>query len=250
MAFVESFASWSWCRFGCPHKRVCKLVSKKNSTYFFREHTRKFLVFPNNSSKEHFVCRSSQSTEDQPCNKQEEVTEKVIREVTEVVDCVNIHVRLASLGGRRRKISGGLKIETSVHRVWNVMTEYEKLPEILPNILEARVTVDEKGRKMIEQLILLSKTLRIQSRIIVTVQEEHLKTLRFTKYRSRDFEEFDGVYYFNENNDGSCQMNYNLVATPNPLFPVAIVERKIMKEVPKMLSNIRDIALRGEQTHK
>ncbi|GJQ08857.1 hypothetical protein GpartN1_g648.t1 [Galdieria partita] len=171
------------------------------------------------------------------------VEEKLIREVTEVFCGVDINVRLSSLGGRKRRISGGLDIEAPVKRVWEIMTDYEKLPDILPNIVESRVIQDAVGDKQVEQVILLSRTFNIRSRIVVKVVEDYMKALRFLKLKSRDFEEFDGNYRFSEIENGYCRMEYSLDASPNLFFPISLVEKKILKEVPQLLANIREVAL-------
>lgn len=193
-------------------------------------------------SKWLFASAESESTVNQCVSE-----EKIVKEVTEVISGVDINVRLTSLGGRRRRISGGLDIEAPVKRVWEVMTDYEKLPEILPNIVESRIISDTGGDKQVEQVILLSRTFNIRSRIVVQVIEDYLKALRFLKMQSRDFEEFDGTYRFSEIESGHCRMEYSLVALPNVFFPVSLVERKILKEVPKLLSNIREVAIYGKK---
>lgn len=131
------------------------------------------------------------------------------------------------------------------------MTDYERLPDIIPNIVECRVISDQVGNKQIEQVILLSRTFNIRSRILVKVFEDYLKSLRFLKMQSRDFEEFDGNYRFSEIETGCCRMEYSLDASPNLLFPMSLVERKILKEVPQLLANIRQVALDDNATvHK
>ncbi|GJD07158.1 hypothetical protein Gasu2_15350 [Galdieria sulphuraria] len=137
-------------------------------------------------SKRLTACTESRSEKSQCITE-----EKLIREVTEVISGIDIKVRLTSLGGRKRRISGGLDIEAPVKRVWDIMTDYEKLPDILPNIVESRVIHDTVGNKQVEQVILLSRTFNIRSRILVEVLEDYMKALRFLKIQSRDFEEFD-----------------------------------------------------------
>lgn len=114
----------------------------------------------------------------------------------------------------------------------------------MPNILSSTVQ-KVNGILYLEQVGLLSKTLGLRSRMVVSVHEnESCYRIRFHRVEGRDFVQFDAVWWL-EQADHGVNLRYELIAKPFALFPMALVERKMYKEMPIMLAAVREEALVG-----
>lgn len=157
---------------------------------------------------------------------------------------VLVSLKAEDLGGRRRRISGVLHVEASVSRLWKVLTAYDKMQSFMPNILQSSSQI-RAGVLYLDQIGLISRKLALKSRMLLRVTEDAIdSTITFSRVEGRDFTEFEGVYFV-KNVDDQVFVGYELVAKPFPLFPMWLVERKIVKEVPKMLASIREEAIAG-----
>ncbi|EKX47332.1 hypothetical protein GUITHDRAFT_137515 [Guillardia theta CCMP2712] len=164
--------------------------------------------------------------------------ELILKEVKNV-DGVDINIKLEGLGGSRRRISGGLFIEAPPRAIWDVLTNYNNLHEYIPNIAESGAILQPNGRVRIEQVGVISPTLRITTRIVLEVTEEPFQRLKFSKVESREFIEFEGIYSITSCKDGRAYLEYSVEALPLPILPIQLVQGKIKKEVPPMLAAVR-----------
>lgn len=159
-----------------------------------------------------------------------------------------ILLRLEDLGGRRRRISGGIDIPVAPERVWEVLTQYDSMSDYMPNIVSSVTRTSPDGGVLLDQMGIISRKLGLRSRILMRVKEAMGESITFTKVEGRDFSEFEGKYVIEEceGRGDRTRLKYELTAIPMPLFPVALVERKIIKEVPGMLESVREESMQGK----
>ena len=69
-------------------------------------------------------------------------------------------------------------------------------------VLVAGAILQPNGRVRIEQVGVISPTLRITTRIVLEVTEEPFQRLKFSKVESREFIEFEGIYSITSCKDG------------------------------------------------
>jgi hypothetical protein len=171
-------------------------------------------------------------------------TVRVIRDDLVTVEDADVTLRVEDMGGRRRRISGGIDIDAPVSRVWHVLTQYTLMDKYMPNITQS--LLDVKGGEMyLDQIGLISRKLGLKTRMVMRVTESPNDLLAFSRVSGRDFSEFEGRYFFSAISDSQMRLDYEVVAVPMPFFPVALVERKIVKEVPGMLASVRGEAIYG-----
>ncbi|KAI0560911.1 cyclase dehydrase family [Gracilaria domingensis] len=157
---------------------------------------------------------------------------------------VLVAIKAENIGGRRRRISGTVQVETPMDRVWKVITAYDKIHLYMPNILSSN-TKKRGGSLYLDQTGVISRKLALTSRMLLRVSEDFAqKSITFSRVEGRDFPEFEGRYFLREGRD-HVVVEYDLVALPFPFFPMWMVERKTLKEVPKMLAAIREEAILG-----
>eukprot|EP00277_Geminigera_cryophila_P006063 CAMPEP_0179411300 /NCGR_PEP_ID=MMETSP0799-20121207/3821_1 /TAXON_ID=46947 /ORGANISM="Geminigera cryophila, Strain CCMP2564" /LENGTH=291 /DNA_ID=CAMNT_0021183355 /DNA_START=85 /DNA_END=959 /DNA_ORIENTATION=+ len=121
-------------------------------------------------------------------------TELILDEI-KTTDGVDVAMKLESLGGSKRRISGGILIEAPVRAVWDVLTDYNRLQEYIPNIADSRTIRQPNGRLYLEQVGVVSKRIGLTSRILLDVEEFPYSKLTFTRVESREFLEFMGDIY-------------------------------------------------------
>lgn len=157
---------------------------------------------------------------------------------------VKVSLRAESLGRRRRRVVGGVDIAATPARVWRVLTSYDRIERYMPNIVSSTVEARD-GVVYLDQVGIISNKLGLRSRMLVQVHErEEDRFISFSRVEGRDFSEFVGSYSVSEV-EGGVRLDYELVAMPFPLFPMYLVERKVFKEIPRMLASIREEAILG-----
>jgi hypothetical protein len=174
---------------------------------------------------------------------------RVVQDRSIVVGDATVQLTVEDLGGRRRRISGGVDVEAPLARVWHVLTQYALMDRYMPNITRSKLCAGSDGALLLDQVGVISRKLGLKSRMLMRVAEDldaDVPSITFSRVEGRDFSEFEGRYLFRRLDGGTrTRLDYELYAVPMPLFPVALVERKIVKEVPAMLASVRDQALFG-----
>jgi hypothetical protein len=169
---------------------------------------------------------------------------RIIRDTLVVVEDADVTLRVEDLGGRRRRISGGIDIDASVARVWHVLTQYGLMDKYMPNVVQSLTDV-KNGQLYVDQVGLISRKLGLKTRMVMRVTETPSDLIAFSRVSGRDFSEFEGRYMFKPVSEFQMRLDYEVVAVPMPFFPVALVEGKIVKEVPGMLASVRGEAMYG-----
>lgn len=114
----------------------------------------------------------------------------------------------------------------------------------MPNIVSSSTQTARDGTVLLDQVGIISRKLGLKSRMLMSVAEDDGVSIGFSKVEGRDFTEFEGKYFVKREGDDT-RLEYELTAVPMPLFPVALVERKIIKEVPRMLESVREESMQG-----
>ncbi|KAJ1637620.1 hypothetical protein T492DRAFT_951061 [Pavlovales sp. CCMP2436] len=140
------------------------------------------------------------------------------------------------------KSTGSVSIEAPVEIVWNLVTDYERHPEFIPNILASKV--ERVGNQVVlNQRGLLSNKLKLRCDMRLEVTERRLVELKLQRISGHGFMDFRARYQFNALPDGNCRLAYEVQAMPCPIFPMPLVANKVRKEVPRMLSALRAKAI-------
>lgn len=156
---------------------------------------------------------------------------------------VGVYLKAEDLGGRKRRISGSVDVPVDVNRVWRVITSYDRMQSFMPNIVSSVVHKRPTGL-FLEQVGVISRKLMLRTRVLLQVEEDlSNRTVWFTRVEGRDFTYFVGKYVLEPLDKDSVRLRYQVTAVPFPLYPMSMVEGKVLREVPKMLAAIRDEAV-------
>lgn len=143
----------------------------------------------------------------------------------------------------KRRVSGGLLVNAPPEAIWQTITNYESLPDVVPNILSN--SVDRRGEAaLIRQTQLISRRLNLVTEMTLeAVESPQAWELALRRVSGHGFLEFEASYKLAPRPDGGTYLSYSVNVMPCPIFPMPLVEQKIRKEVPKMLVAVRDAAL-------
>ena len=158
---------------------------------------------------------------------------EVLREGATSVDFL-----LETQGLAKRRVSGGVLVPAAPDAVWSVLTDYEAMPEVIPNILSNDVT-RQNNRVTIQQESLLSTRLQLKVDMqLEAIEHRDRMQLQLSRLSGHGFLEFEATYTLQPRADGSTYLAYEVTLVPCPIFPLPLVERKMRKEVPKMLAAV------------
>merc|ERR1712232_186985 len=98
---------------------------------------------------------------------------------------------------------------------------------------------DESGDAIVEQVSLLSRTMNLRTQMrLRAIEDDSQRQLLLRRVSGHGFLEFEGRYSLVPLVDSKTQLSYAVELVPCPIFPLPLVERKIRKEVPKMLAAV------------
>ena len=144
----------------------------------------------------------------------------------------------------KRRVSGGVLVRAPPAAVWSVITDYEAMPDVVPNILSNVVNRDAtSGRVTIEQESQLSSRMNlVVSMGLEAIEARDRWTLQLRRVGGHGFLEFEARYVLQPRGDGTTYLSYEVELVPCPIFPLPLVERKIRKECPKMLHAVARVS--------
>ena len=161
-------------------------------------------------------------------------------------DGVAVDFQIETLHLTKRRVSGSV-LRRTPPAIWDVITNYEAMPDLIPNILSNVVDRDARtGRVTIEQESLLSSRMNlVGSMSLEAGAKRERQTLELRRIGGHGFLEFEAKYGLQPRGDGSTYLSYEVELVPCPIFPLPLVERNLRKEVPRMLARVGAAAHRS-----
>lgn len=141
------------------------------------------------------------------------------------------------------KIKSRILINTGRRNVWRVLTDYDRLTEFVPNLVESLHTLDEDGNHRVRQQLdvnvpIFKRTIKQE----ITVKEEiHSELLTF-KATKGDMKIFEGNWLL-EGNDKESTLTYNCSIKPAFYAPLWIFKIVYKDEVIASLKAIHNRSL-------
>ncbi|KAG6557986.1 hypothetical protein Mapa_000165 [Marchantia paleacea] len=153
-----------------------------------------------------------------------------------------VDVEVEVVSWRERHIKANVCVEASDQMVWNVLTDYERLAEFIPNLARSeRIRSPQPGRVwLLQQGVQSSMYWHIEARVVLDLEELPLepdgKELRFSMVDG-DFKRYEGRWYLRPGpRPGTTMLFYEVSVTPKLFFPAPFVERIIRADLPVNLS--------------
>ncbi|MED6210690.1 hypothetical protein PIB30_066514 [Stylosanthes scabra] len=157
-----------------------------------------------------------------------------------------VHLRrfdgLLENGGVHRCVVASITVKAPVCEVWNVLTAYEKLPEIIPNLAISKILSRDNNKVRILQegckgLLYIA----LHARVVLDLCENLEQEISFEQVEG-DFDSFRGKWIFEQLGNHHTLLKYSVEIKmhKDTFLSEAIMEEVIFEDLPSNLSAIRD----------
>ncbi|KAK9813756.1 hypothetical protein WJX73_007148 [Symbiochloris irregularis] len=153
---------------------------------------------------------------------------------------------------RSKRVVGEVCVNTTVEQVWSVITDFEALPEFIPNLETTELVEGSPPGCVWLRQKACSQSLfwRLQASAVLELREVHKphgrRELRFHMLEG-DLQEFTGRWVLepvHEDDQELCQLRYEISIVPKQYIPASIVRQVIKCGLP---ANLDALASRAER---
>ncbi len=122
-------------------------------------------------------------------------------------------------------------INAPIEKVFDVITQYERYPEFLPEVKETR-TVNRKGNTVdVHYKVDVMKTVRYSIRVV----EERPNRMSWSFIEGEMMKDNKGSWVLEAEGEGKTRATYTVEMALGALVPKAIVNALVETSLPKML---------------
>uniref|UniRef100_A0A7S0ZKY6 Coenzyme Q-binding protein COQ10 START domain-containing protein n=1 Tax=Timspurckia oligopyrenoides TaxID=708627 RepID=A0A7S0ZKY6_9RHOD len=144
-----------------------------------------------------------------------------------------------------RTVKCGVRISAPLAVVWDVLTAYDQLAEVVPNLAISRQRAHPHGGIRVEQCGVQSILgFQFKASVVMDMQEifdnSKCRRIVFSMVDSRDFKRFEGTWAVWQVNPRVTRLTYSVTISPRGLVPVSAVEWRIMEDVPTNLAAVKN----------
>lgn len=145
--------------------------------------------------------------------------------------------------GRERQISARIHLPYEVEQVWQILTDYDRLADFIPNLAKSQRIEHPHGGIRIEQ-VGTQALLRFKfcARVVLDMVEQFPHQIGFNMVEG-DFKSFCGSWTLQASAVGT-ELCYTVSILPPRTMPVALIERKLKNG---LLLNLTAIRQRADQ---
>ncbi|MBZ4421700.1 type II toxin-antitoxin system RatA family toxin [Myxococcus sp. RHSTA-1-4] len=122
-------------------------------------------------------------------------------------------------------------INAPVEKVFDVITQYERYPEFLPEVKEIRTSNRQGGQVDVHYKVDVVKTIRYSIR----VNEERPKRMAWSFIEGEMMKDNKGSWVLEPEGEGKTRATYTVEMALGALVPKAIVNALVDSSLPKML---------------
>ncbi|KAF7129644.1 hypothetical protein RHSIM_Rhsim10G0129800 [Rhododendron simsii] len=163
-----------------------------------------------------------------------------------------VHLRrfdgLLENGGVHRGVVASITIKASVQEVWNVLTAYERLPEIVPNLAISKILSRDNNKvRILQEGCKGLLYMVLHARVVLDLCENLEQEISFEQVEG-DFDFFQGKWLLEQLGNHHTLLKYSVESKmqQNSLLSEAIMEEVIYEDLPSNLCAIRDYVEKRE----
>lgn len=140
----------------------------------------------------------------------------------------------------REGIITKMKVKGNLNRTWEVMTDYNALPDFIPDLKVSKV-IENRGNEIILHQEGEAGFLMFRFSVGVTVKliEYYRQKILFTKIDG-DFEFFEGEWYIEPLGSNETLIVFSLAAQPDFYAPKWVIRSMMKRAIPKGMKALRD----------
>ncbi|QYX31359.1 SRPBCC family protein [Sphaerospermopsis torques-reginae] len=161
------------------------------------------------------------------------------------LDVDSVIIQVEKLAERQRQITAKVQIPHPVEKVWKILTDYEALPQFIPNLAKSCLLDHPNGGIRLEQIgsqRLLN--FKFCARVVLDLEEIFPKLINFQMVEG-DFKGFSGCWSLEPYTFGTSQCTnlcYTIQVWTKLTMPIAIIEKRLSKDLQLNLLAIRQRA--------
>ncbi|MBE9231501.1 SRPBCC family protein [Cuspidothrix issatschenkoi LEGE 03284] len=165
---------------------------------------------------------------------------------SENLDTSEVTIQVDKLSERQRQISATIQIPQPIEKVWKILTDYESLPDFIPNLAKSRLLEHPDGGIRLEQVGAQSVlNFKFCARVVLDLEELFPKLIQFNMVEG-DFKGFSGTWCLEPrtlNQEQATTLCYTIQVWPKLTMPISIIERRLTKDLQTNLLAIRQRAV-------
>jgi ribosome-associated toxin RatA of RatAB toxin-antitoxin module len=144
------------------------------------------------------------------------------------------------LPGSTRRLAAQLALPLGLDAVWAVLTDYERLPDFIPN-LERSSLVERRGDVVVLEQVGSQRFvgLRFTASVRLQLQERRDQGVLDFEMLAGDFRRFQGTWTVQEDAKG-VRLRYELTVQACVGMPIGLIEQRLQED---LASNLRAVAL-------
>lgn len=157
-----------------------------------------------------------------------------------------VHLRrfdgLLENGGVHRCVVASITVKAPVREVWNILTAYERLPEIVPNLAISKILSRESNKvRIVQEGCKGLLYMVLHARVVLDLCEHLEHEIRFEQVEG-DFDSFRGKWILEKLGSHHTLLKYSVESKmhKNSFLSEAIMEEVIYEDLPSNLCAIRD----------
>jgi len=168
-----------------------------------------------------------------------------VSQQTGVIEDDNIKIVEIKTPDGKEGLMTEMKVMGTINRTWDVMTDYNSLPDFIPDLKVSRV-MKKRGNEIIVYQEGESGFLMFKFRVSVTVKivEHHHHSIEFTKVDG-DFDFFEGEWRVESLSNNETLIVYTLAAKPKFYAPGWVVRAMMKRDIPRRMNALRERIERG-----
>ncbi|KAJ1387784.1 START-like domain superfamily [Sesbania bispinosa] len=170
-----------------------------------------------------------------------------------VVD--EVHLRrfdgLLENGGVHRCVVASITVKAPVRDVWNVLSSYETLPEIVPNLAISKIlTRDNNKVRILQEGCKGLLYMVLHARVVLDLREHLEQEISFEQVEG-DFDSFQGKWIFEQLGNHHTLLKYSVESKmrKDTFLSESIMEEVIYEDLPSNLCAIRDYVENKKASH-
>ena len=150
-----------------------------------------------------------------------------------------VKIETEEVAKRQRCITSQIAIAHPRESVWQVLTNYEALPEFIPSLDKSQRLEHPEGNKVRLEQVGKQRLMKMNfsARVVLDLAEAHPERIDFEMVEG-DFKAFSG-YWLLESAAESTQLIYSIFVWPPRTMPVTLIERRLSKDLSLNLVAIR-----------
>jgi ribosome-associated toxin RatA of RatAB toxin-antitoxin module len=156
---------------------------------------------------------------------------------------LEVEVQTDRAEGRQRQLSAKVWLPYSIEQIWQILTDYDRLAEFIPNLAKSRQIEHPHGGIRIEQVGTQSLLkIKFCARVVLDMVEQFPHQIDFFMVEG-DFKQFSGSWVLQPSAEGQgTVLCYTIAVLPPRTMPISLIENRLKTSLAINLSAIRQRA--------